>query len=113
MKRVQSREAYDLIKKTDWEGTNVLIHLWFAFPLKRPRLFGAILIQLLTLSHRALRTGLLLALSFQLGQMAQGQTTLQRQSQPPTTVQPGQSGELPLPRAVPAAPITNPQQVPG
>ena len=55
----------------------------------------------------------MLALSFQLGQMAQGQTTLQRQSQPPTITQPSQSGGPPSPRTVPAAPITNPQQVPG
>ena len=55
----------------------------------------------------------MLALLFQLGQMAQGQTTLQRQSQPPTITQPSQPGGPPSPRTVLAAPIRNPQQVPG
>lgn len=68
---------------------------------------------MLMTSNRAVEAGFLLALSFQLGQMAQGQTTLQRQSQPPTITQPSQSGGPPSPRTVPAAPITNPQQVPG
>jgi outer membrane protein len=63
--------------------------------------------------NRVIEAGFLLALSLQFGQMAHGQTTLQRQNQPPTIVPAGQSGGTPAPRTVPAAPITNPQQVPG
>lgn len=59
-----------------------------------------------------MRAALLLALLLQSGQKVYGQTGLQRQSQTPTTAQPGQSGGAPSPRPVPA-PITNPQKVPG
>src|SRR5216684_2726316 len=64
-------------------------------------------------TNRVVGAGVLLALSLQLSQMAHGQTTLQRQSQPPTIAPPIQSGGPPSPRTVPMAPITNPQQVPG
>ena len=88
-----------------------MIQWWFAFLLKRPLVVAKIF--MLMTSNRAVEAGFLLALSFQLGQMAQGQTTLQRQSQPPTITQPSQSGGPPSPRTVLAAPIRNPQQVPG
>lgn len=54
---------------------------------------------------------MLLALSLQTGQIVYGQTTLQRQSQPPT--QSGQSSGPSSLGTVQGAPVTNPQKVPG
>src|SRR5260221_9424825 len=108
MKWVQSREARSNHKQVR-EGTKVLIHWWFAFRLKRRRMFDASVVYSPNLSQNFLRTVFLLALSLQLGQVAEGQ--LQRSQGQPTTPQPGPSAMQPAQRTVPA--ITNPQQVPG
>ncbi len=72
-------------------------------------MFDASVVYSPNLSQDFLRTVFLLALSLQLGQMAEGQ--LQRSQGQPTTPQPGPSVMQPAQRTVPA--ITNPQQVPG
>src|SRR5258707_7755519 len=107
MKWVQSREARSNHKQVR-EGTKVLIHWWFAFRLKRRRMFDASVVYSPNLSQDFLRPVFLLALSLQLGQMAEGQ--LQRSQAQPTTPQPGPSPMQPAQSTAPA--ITNPQQVP-